>query len=111
MWSDLDLEQMEREDNAYGGPRPPEEGEQIVVMVRLELYNRGLPCGPEALRRRQDEHYMLRPLPPERTIARMLSRNGVTHGRACWYEGDASEKILRSARRPVVSPPAGGSNR
>ena len=78
MWKDLDLEQMDREANAWAGPRPPEEVEQIVVMVRLELYNQGLPCGPKALRRRLDQHQALTPLPSERTIARMLARNGLT---------------------------------
>ena len=42
MWKDLDLEQMEGEENAYAGFRPLEEVEEIVVMVSLELYNRGL---------------------------------------------------------------------
>ncbi len=80
MWKDLDLEQMDREENAYAGLRPPEEVEETVIMVRLNLYNRGLPCGPKALRRRLDEHFSLRPLPSERTIARILARNGLTYG-------------------------------
>ncbi|MBU4457068.1 MAG: hypothetical protein KKA65_06220, partial [Nanoarchaeota archaeon] len=85
MWKDLDLEQMEREENAYTGLRPPKEVEQIVVMIRLELYNRGLPCGPKVLRRRLDEHEALKPpLPSERTIARILARNGLTCGRSGW---------------------------
>jgi hypothetical protein len=88
MWKDLDLEQMAREENAWAGPRPPEEVEQIVVQVRLELYNQGLPCGPKALRKRLDEHECLKPLPSTRTIARMLARNGLTHGRTGWYEGE-----------------------
>jgi hypothetical protein len=100
MFSELDMEQMAREQNAWSGVRPPEEVEQIVVMVRLELYNRGLPCGPKALRRRLDEHYALKPLPSERTIARMLSRNGLTHARTGWYEGDEPQDIPQSARRP-----------
>ena len=65
-----------------------DEVEQSGVMVRLELYNRGLPCGPKALRRRLCEHHALRPLPSERTIARILARNGLTHNRTGWYEGD-----------------------
>jgi hypothetical protein len=100
MFSELDMEQIAREENAWSGVRPPEEVEQIVVMVRLELYNRSLPCGPKALRRRLDEHYALKPLPSERTIARMLSRNGLTHGRTGWYEGDEPQDIPQSARRP-----------
>jgi len=88
MWKDLNLEQMEREENACAGIRPSKEVEQIVVMVRLELYNRELPCDPKALRRRLDEREVLRPLPSERTIARILARNGLTCGRTGWYEGD-----------------------
>jgi len=88
MRKNLDLEQMEREENAYTGLRPPKEVEQIVIMIRLELYNRGLPCGPNVLRRRLDEHEALKSLPSERTIARILARNGLTYGRSGWYEGD-----------------------
>ncbi len=68
--------------------RPQHEVEQIVVMTRLELYNRGLPCGPRALRQHLDLYDGLRPLPSERTIARMLSRNGLTWGRTGLYELD-----------------------
>jgi len=99
MFSELDMEQMAREQNAWSGVRPPEEVEQIVVMVRLELYNRSLPCGPKALRRRLDEHYALKPLPSERTIARMLARNGLTHGRTGWYEGDDPDWLPPAAKR------------
>lgn len=93
MWDEVDWEAVEREENSYAGPRPPEEVEEIVVMVRLELYNKGLPCGPKALRKRLDEHEALKPLPSERTIARMLARNGLTHGRTGWYEGDLPEDV------------------
>lgn len=93
MWKDLDLEQMEREENAYAGLRSPKKAEQIVIMVRLELYNQGLPCGPNALRRRLDEREALKPLPSERTIARILARNGLTYGRTGWYKGEESEDM------------------
>ena len=91
MWSELDLEQIEREDNAYAAPRSPEAVEAIIVMVRLSLYNIGRPCGAKALRRRLHDHHNLTPLPSERTISRILSRNGLTHGRTGWYEGDDYE--------------------
>ena len=100
MWKDLDLEQMEREENSYVGLRPPEEVEEAVVMVRLELYNRGLPCGPKALRQRLDEHYVIRPLPSERTIARMLARNGLTHRRTGWCIGDEAEMLEKGGKIP-----------
>jgi len=99
MWDDLDLEQIQREENAYTGSRQPEEVEQIVVMVRLELYNRGLPCGPKVLRRKLDEREALKPLPSKRTIARILTRNGLTRGRTGWYEGEESEDIPADSRR------------
>ena len=88
MWKGLDWEQMERGKNVYADLRSPKEVEQIVVMVRLELYNRGLPCGPKVIRERLDEYEVLRPLPSERTIYRILVRNGLTGGRSGWYEGD-----------------------
>ena len=102
MWKDLELEQMERKENAYAVLRPPEEVEQIVVMVRMELYNRGLPCGPKALRRRLDEHEALRPLPSERTIARILARNGLTCGQTGWYESDESEDNQHTTKDSII---------
>ena len=60
--------------------------EQGVIFVRLELYNRDLPCGPKALRQRLEAFYHVKPLPSERTIARILSRNGLTHSRTGLYE-------------------------
>ena len=101
MWNDLDLEQMEQEENAYTGLRPPEEVEQIVVMVRLELYNQGLPCGPKAIRRRLNKHEVLKPLlPSERAIARILTRNGLTHGRTGWYKGEKTKDMPALAGEP-----------
>ncbi len=68
--------------------RSPEEIEQIVVMQRLGLYNRGQSCGAKAIRESLDEHLDVRPLPSERTIGRILDRQGLTHGRTGWYEED-----------------------
>lgn len=96
MWSELDFERMAREEHALAGPCTPEEVVQLVVFVRLNLYNNGLPCGPKAVRSRLHEHYALVPLPSERTIARILAREGLTHGRTGWYEGDAPQQ----GRRP-----------
>jgi putative transposase len=90
MWWELDWEQPAREENAYVGRREPEEVRELVCFVRLELYNRAQPCGPKALRRRLAEHYNLTPLPSERTIARILARNGLTHGRSGRYPGEGS---------------------
>lgn len=86
MWKNQDLEQMAEEENAYSPPRPPEEVEQIVVMARLALYNRGLTCGAAAIRARLAAHYHLKPLPSVRTIGRILARNGLTNGRTGFDE-------------------------
>ena len=88
MWSELDLEQMAREENARAGVRSKEEVEEIVILERLHLYNHGQPCGPRALRQRLEEHYSLQPLPSQRTIARILARNGLTNRRTGNYESD-----------------------
>jgi hypothetical protein len=58
--------------------------EQIVVMERLHLYNRGEPCGAKALRHLLDLH-AIHPLPSIRTIQRILSQNGLTHARTGFY--------------------------
>ena len=81
MWKDLDLDRMAEEENTYSPSRPPQEIEEIVVLARLDLYNRGLPCGAQALRRRLKAHYHLQPLPTERTIGRILARNGLIERR------------------------------
>ena len=98
MYKDLDLEQMAGVENTFSPPRAPQEVDQIVVMVRLELYNRGCPCGARSLRRRLDEHYHLRPLPSERKIGSILARNGLTHGRTGWHEGDELEDVPIAAK-------------
>jgi hypothetical protein len=94
MWHELDMEQIAREQNASTAIHSREEIEEIVVMVRLELYHKGLPCGPKALRKRIDEHEQVNPLPSERTIARVLSRNGLTHRRTGWYKEEIGEAAL-----------------
>ena len=63
-----------------------QEIEEIVVFVRLELYNRDLPCGPKAIRKRLDVFYLVKPLPSESTIARILAKRCLTHGRTGCYK-------------------------
>ena len=63
-----------------------QEIEEAVTFVRLELYNRDLPCGPHPIRKRLQEFYRIAPLPSERTIARLLSHHGLTHRRTGIYE-------------------------
>ena len=102
MWSDVDKEVLEREENAWADHRSPEEVEQVVVLVRLTLYNRGLPCGGVALRRRLHEHYRLRPLPSVRRIGEILTRHGLTYGRTGWYQGEEPDGLPASARIPAT---------
>jgi hypothetical protein len=65
--------------------------EDIVAMVRLELYNRELPCGPEAIRKKMDEAYQILPLPSKTTISKILSQRCLSHQRTGWYEEDNSQ--------------------
>ena len=58
--------------------RTKKEIEECVIFVRLELYNRDLLCGPQAIWKRLEQYYVI-PLPSQRTIARILKRNGLTH--------------------------------
>ena len=64
--------------------RSKEEIEECVTCVRLELYNRDLPCGPQAIRKRLEQYHVIQ-LPSQRTIARILARHGLTHRRTCFY--------------------------
>jgi transposase InsO family protein len=65
--------------------RTPKEIEEIVKMVRLNLYNRDLFCGAQAIHWEM-ESLEVRPLPSLRTINRILSRNELTHRRTGKYE-------------------------
>jgi putative transposase len=65
--------------------RTPREIEEIAKMVRLDLYNRGLFCGGQAIRWELD-NLLVRPLPSVSTINRILSRNELTHRRTGRYE-------------------------
>ena len=61
--------------------------EQIVIMERLHLYNRGVPCGAQAIRNLLAQEGV-RPLPSMSTIKRFLSRNCLTYGRTGSCPGD-----------------------
>ena len=65
--------------------RTPKEIEEIVKLVRLNLYNRDLFCGAQAILWEMEE-LGIRPLPSLRTINRILSRNDLTHRRTGRYE-------------------------
>ena len=54
--------------------------EEIVKMVRLNLYNQDLFCGAQAIYWEMEE-LGAKPLPSIRTITRILSRNELTYRR------------------------------
>jgi len=65
--------------------RTPFEIEEIVKMIRLNLYNRGLFCGAQAILWEMED-LGVEPLPSSRTISRILARNSLTHRRTGRYE-------------------------
>jgi len=65
--------------------RTPAKIEDIVQMVRLSLYNKGLFCGAQAIRW-ELEDLAAQPLPSLRTINRILNRRDLTHRRTGRYE-------------------------
>ena len=85
MWNDVDVDALAQEHYVPVEPSTKEEIEKLVIMVRLELYNAAVPCGPQAIRDRMERMYHAEPLPSARTIARILARNGLTQRRTGWY--------------------------
>lgn len=73
--------------------------EEIVKLERLRLYNQGLFCGPQAIRW-QLEEMAVRPLPSERTIARILARNELTHRRTGRYQPKGKKYPQRLVQKP-----------
>jgi putative transposase len=61
------------------------EVEEIIKMIRLNLYNKNLFCGAQAILW-ELEDLGVKPLPALRTINRILSRHGLTHRRTGNYE-------------------------
>jgi hypothetical protein len=61
--------------------------EDLVTFIRLHLYNRGVPCGAQVIQR-QIQELNIKPIPSVRTIGRILSRHGLTHGRTGIYPED-----------------------
>ncbi len=64
--------------------RPPAEIEEIVQLVRLELYNPAQFCGAQAIRWRLTD-LAVQPLPSVRTIGRILVRHELAHRRTGHY--------------------------
>jgi putative transposase len=79
-WSENRSRRPQNVDN-----RTPKEIEEIVKLVRLNLYNQGLFCGAQAILW-ELEDLCVSPLPSLRTINRILKRNDLTHRRTGNYE-------------------------
>ena len=69
----------------YTPNRTPAEIEEIVKMVRLNLYNQDLFCGAQAILWEMED-LGAKPLPSLRTINRILVKNELTHRRTGKYE-------------------------
>ena len=65
--------------------RTPSGIEEIVKMIRLNLYNQDLFCGAQAILWEMED-LGVKPLPSVRTINRILARNELTHRRTGKYE-------------------------
>jgi transposase InsO family protein len=65
--------------------RTPQEIEELVQYIRLDLYNEGLFCGAQAIQWEMEDQG-IKPLPSQRTIARILARRELTHRRTGRYE-------------------------
>jgi hypothetical protein len=61
--------------------------EQVVTLIRLHLYNRGVCCGARAIQQHMQEQHEPT-IPSLRTIDRILARHGLTHGRTGFYPGE-----------------------
>lgn len=80
--------------------RTPVEIEQIVEMVRLSLYNKGLFCGTQAIQWELRD-MAVHPIPSLSTIGRILRRRELTHRRTGRY-------IPKGKKYPEL--PAGSPN-
>ena len=58
--------------------------EEIIALVRLNLYNRSRTHGANAILQEMESMGVC-PLPSPRSIARILTRLGLTHGRTGHY--------------------------
>ena len=66
--------------------RTKQQVEECVMFVRLELYNRVMPCSPRSVQERLKVFYHFEETLSERTISRILARHGLTNCRTGSYE-------------------------
>ena len=74
----------------------------MVVLARLQLYHRGLPCGAAALHQYLRQQQGLWPVPSTRRISTLLTQYGLTYGRTGWCEG---EELPAGVPRSAWLPP------
>jgi putative transposase len=79
--------------------RTPAEIEKIVEMVRLNLYNKGLFCGNQAIQWEMSD-MEVQPIPSLSTIGRILRRRELTHRRTGRY----APKGKKYPELPALSP-------
>ena len=79
--------------------RTPAEIERIVEMVRLNLYNKGLFCGNQAIQWEMSD-MEVQPIPSLSTIGRILRRRELTHRRTGRY----TPKGKKYPELPALSP-------
>ncbi|PLX98864.1 MAG: IS481 family transposase ISGme9 [Desulfuromonas sp.] len=79
--------------------RTSTEIEEVVKMVRLNLYNQDLFCGAQAILWEMED-LGVSPLPSLRTINRILARNDLTHRRTGRYEPKGTVYPSLPAKRP-----------
>ncbi len=77
----------------------PFEIEEIVKMIRLNLYNQDLFCGAPAILWEMED-LGVEPLPSTRTINRILARNNLTHRRTGRYEPKGTAYPALASMRP-----------
>ncbi len=78
----------------------PLDMEEQAAWVRIDLYNRGRPCGARAVWNHLCETHPGAPVPSVRRIGRLLTLYGLTHGRLGWYDGEDLEWLPAPARVP-----------
>jgi len=79
--------------------RTPTEIEELVELVRLSLYNKGLFCGDQAIAWELAD-LGVRPMPSLSTIGRILRRRELTHRRTGRYEPKGTVYPTLPALRP-----------
>lgn len=90
--------------------------EQIILLVRIHLYNAGQACNAVAVRRYLIEREALRPVPSASKIGAVLREYGLTHGRLGWDDGVEPRRLFDFTTKPkkgvtfwrAAPPPRGG---